>query len=167
MALREEINRIFERNGNAYELKDTGEVDRVAPEVIRQALSETIFRTKDDALDELLAKSRQKFLNRDPRIRRESLEALWDAWERLKSLERPEDKRESIKILLDQGSAEPNLRQVLKTEALALTAIGNEFMIRHTEMGKVPIAGDADVDFLFHRLFALIRLLLKKSNRVD
>jgi hypothetical protein len=46
-----------------------------------------------------------------------------------------------------------------------LTDIGNGFMIRHAEVGKTPIADDEHVDFLFHRLFAMVRLLLKKSNR--
>lgn len=38
-------------------------------------------------------------------------------------------------------------------------------MIRQTEIGKVPVAGDEETDYLFHRLFSLIRLLLKKTSR--
>ena len=33
-------------------------------------------------------------------------------------------------------------------------------MIRHTEVGKTPINSSAHVDYLFHRMFALIYLLL-------
>lgn len=57
---------------------------------------------------------------------------------------------------------EIHFREVLENEAQILTDIANEFMIRHVEVNKTPIV---DVDFLFHRLFAMIRLLLKKSNR--
>ena len=93
------------------------------------------------------------------------METLWDAWERIKSLELPADKKESTKRILDKGSNEPNFRQLLEGEARSLTDIGNGFMIRHAEVGKIPIADDEHVDFLFHKLFAMIRLLLRKSNR--
>lgn len=165
IAFRQEVNRIFERNGIAFELRETGQVERIAPEVLREALADTVFRTGDPALDQLLERSRTRFLSRDPNTRKESLETLWDAWERLKSLEPGRDKRESTANLLDKGAAQPEFRQVLEADAQQLTSIGNEFMIRHTEVNKVPIIDDEHVDFLFHRLFALVRLLLKKSNR--
>jgi hypothetical protein len=63
------------------------------------------------------------------------------------------------------ASGEKNFRELLENEARLLTDIGNSFMIRHTEVNKTPIADEAHVDFLFHRLFAVIRLLLNKSNR--
>lgn len=162
---REQVNRIFERNGIAYELRETGQVVRVAPEALREVLGQAVFQTGDAALDQLLERARTRFLNRDPAVRRESLESLWDAWERLKSLEPGRDKRESTARLLDRGSDEPDFRGVLENEARLLTDIGNDFMIRHTEVGKTPIEDDDHVDFLFHRLFAVIRLLLRKSGR--
>ncbi len=98
-------------------------------------------------------------------MRRESLESLWDAWERLKTLEPGRDKKESTARILDRASQEPVFRGVLETEARLLTDIGNNFMIRHAEINKTPINDDEHVDFLFHRLFAVIRLLLRKTNR--
>jgi hypothetical protein len=162
---RAEINRIFERNGIAFELREDGHVERIAPEGLREVLSQAMFNTGDDALNELLERARTRFRGPNPATRRESLEALWDAWERIKSLELPADKRESTRRILDRGSGEPNFRQVLEDEARSLTAIGKGFMIRHAEVGKVQIANDEHVDFLFHKLFAMIRLLLRKSNR--
>jgi hypothetical protein len=162
---REEINRVFERNGIAFELKESGEVVRIAPAGLRESLAEAVFRTGDAVLDQLLEKARTRFLSRDPATRKESLETLWDAWERLKSLEPGRDKRESTAALLDRGSSQPEFRQVLEAEARQLTEVGNSFMIRHTEVDKLPITDDEHVDFLFHRMFALVRLLLKKSNR--
>lgn len=38
-------------------------------------------------------------------------------------------------------------------------------MIRHTKTNKVPVTESAQVDYLFHRTFAMIRLLLKTSGR--
>jgi hypothetical protein len=94
------------------------------------------FNTGDDVLDELLERARTQFLSPNPAIRRQSLEALWDAWERITSLELPADKRESTKRLLDKGSGEPNSRQMLEDEARTLTAVGSGFMIRHAEVGQ-------------------------------
>lgn len=163
-AFREEINRIFERNGIAFQLMETGQIQRIAPEGLRETLGQAVFQTGDNVLDQLLERARARFLNRDPRVRRESLETLWDAWERLKSLEGG-DKRVSTARLLDRASGEPNFRTLLETDARLLTDIGNTFMIRHTEITKIPIDDEEHVDFLFHRLFAMIRLLLRKSNR--
>lgn len=87
-----------------------------------------------------------------------------DAWERLKTLE-PGDKKASIKALLDRVTNEPMMRARLEQEARELTDIGNTFMIRHTEIGKVPISDSAQVDLLFHCIFSFIRLTLKATVR--
>lgn len=159
----DEVNRLFERNGIAYLLRE-GQVERLVPTVLQEVLQQPVFHTGDQTLDELLGAAREKFLNRDLAIRHEALEKLWDAWERLKSLSDPNDKRNSTKILLDKGAAEPNLRGQLESEARQLTEIGNSFMIRHTEVTKTPITESIHVDYLFHRLFSLIRMLLQANG---
>lgn len=161
-----EVNRIFERNGIAFELRH-GEVMRLAPAPLHEALESARFNTGDTPLDELLEAARQKILHRDPTIRQESLERLWDAWERLKTIEQPQDKKMSVAAILDKAAAEPALRERLEKEAQELTQIGNTFMIRHTEVGKVPITESSHVDYLFHRMFALIALLLRSSGRLS
>src|SRR5262249_2519640 len=59
----QDVNRMFERNGMAFELKD-GEIIRLAPAVLQEDLAVSVFRTGDNSLDELLETARQKFLNR-------------------------------------------------------------------------------------------------------
>jgi hypothetical protein len=159
-----DVNRIFERNGVAFELAH-GEITRLAPAILDDSLAQTRFLTGDAVLDELLETARQKFLNRALDVRRESLEKLWDAWERLKTAELGKDKKASTKVLLDKAAAEPTFRDRLEQEAVQLTEIGNKFMIRHTETDKVPIKESAHVDYLFHRMFSMIWLLLKTSGR--
>jgi hypothetical protein len=65
---------------------------------------------------------------------------------------------------LDQAATEPNFRAVLETEAVNLTAVGNNFLIRHTETNRTPIGSDLHVDYLFHRLFSLVWMLLKNRE---
>ena len=159
-----DVNRMFERNGMAFELRE-GAVVRLAPAILQEAFASSTFWTGDSTLDELLEVSRQKFTNHSIDVRRESLEKLWDAWERLKTLEPGRDKRESTGRLLDKAVPEPTLRERLEREARELTEIGNTFMIRHTEVDKVPIVDSHHIDYLFQRMFSIIRLLLKAGGR--
>lgn len=161
---RKTVNRIFARNGVAFEMLSTGRIVRVLPPVLGDDLKRTTFRSGDRTLDNMLEECRTKFSDRNPLVRREALERLWDAWERLKSLADPRDKKQSIKIILDAVAAEPTLRSRLETEAVELTAIGNSHLIRHSEVNQVAVIDVDHVDYLFHRLFAMIQLMLRKKG---
>jgi len=164
---RNDVDRIFRRNGIAYELTLGGDIVRIGPPVLMGELMNMIFATGDDELNQMLEAARKKLLNPDLIVRKEALEKLWDAWERIKTLEIPGEgnKPASVKQLLDKAAREPRFRNVLEKEARELTEIGNTFQIRHTETHKPPIERSEQVDFLFHRLFAMIRLALKMSGR--
>lgn len=116
-------------------------------------------------MNELLESARVKFLSDDQNLRKEALEKLWDAWERLKTLEPGKDKKDSIRILLDKSAPDPSFRETLEHEAMQLTAIGNSYMIRHTEIGKIPITSPEQTNYLFYRMFSLIRFLLRSTVR--
>ena len=160
------VNRLFARNGLAFEMLSNGRIVRVLPPVLGDDLKRMVFRTGDRILDNMLEESRTKFTDRNPLLRREGLERLWDAWERLKSLADPEDKKKSISIILDATANEATLRQRLEDEAKELTNIGNSHLIRHTELKQIPVIDVDHVDYLFHRLFAMIQLLLRKKRPV-
>lgn len=158
------INRIFSRNGLAFELKSDGHVERLGPPVLREYLIDAVFLTGDSILNKMLEDSRSKFFSPKDEIRRESLEKLWDAWERIKTIEDPENKKESIKIILDKAAPEPKFRERLENESIELTYIGNNFLIRHSEIGKPPVETIEQVDYLFHRLFAMIIFVLARRS---
>lgn len=121
----------------------------------------------DHILDALLQDACKKFKDAAPKSRTEGTEKLWDAWERLKSIEVQVNKRMSVARLLEQCSPEPAFRAVLDTEARALTEIGNAFHIRHFETDTISISMPEHNDYLFHRLFALIHLLLFSRGRIQ
>ena len=162
---RSEINGIFARNGMAYEMNESGQIIRLGPESIRETLKRVVFQTGDNELDSLLETSRVKFLDPDATVRREALEKLWDAWERLKTIEAGKDKKESISVLLDKTCSEPRFRKVLEEEATDLTNIGNSFGIRHRETTQMNLQSNEYIDYLFQRLFSLILLILKITQR--
>lgn len=137
----------------------------IGPSLLGEALRATLFKTGDTGLDNLLEAARAKFLHHsEPAIHKEALEKLWDAWERIKTLE-PGDKKKAASRLLDKAASEQTFRGVLEKEAKALTEIGNIFHIRHSETSQIPLEASEHVDYLFHRLFALIRLVLRRSGR--
>jgi hypothetical protein len=119
----------------------------------------------DALLDALIADACTKFKDPAPKARQEATEKLWDAWERLKSLEISEDKRLSVGRLLDYASSESTFRALLQGEAKALSDIGNNFHIRHFETNRVSLSQPEQFDYLFHRLYALMHLLLFNRQR--
>jgi len=160
-----DVNRLFSRNGLAYEMTGGGQMRRVGPAVIREALASTTFRTGDTELNRLLERAREDFLSPSLTDRRDALEKLWDAWERVKTIDMPSDKKQSVGLLLDRAAAEPNLRKLLEEEATELTKVGNTFRIRHSERTQVVVQESDQVDYLFHRLFAMIHLVLRRTDR--
>jgi hypothetical protein len=163
---RDRINRIFSRNGIAFEFQKDGKIKRIIPQEFNDVLQNSSYKTGDIELDRMLEAAKTKFYSPDLQIRKESLEKLWDAWERIKTVEDPSDKKRSATKLLDLVSLEPNFRQAIEDEASELTKIGNNFMIRHTEVTKTPITSSIQVDFLFMRMFAFINMILiARGNR--
>ena len=163
---RQDINRIFSRHGLAYQLTEDGNIERVPYTILSDALASVRFRTGDEELDELLEKARAKFLDSDEELRHEALEELWDAWERLKTLNPALDKKEGVKAILGKaaGSSSPKFREILNKDAKELTHIGNCLAIRHSETDKEQIARNEHSDYLFHRLFSLIQLILRTND---
>jgi hypothetical protein len=163
----DDVNVILARGGIAYELTAIGQARRLLPQHIGQELLAANFATGDPEADDLLEDARRRFLAPKIQDRRDGLEKLWDAFERIKTLEPGANKRVSADAILDKAARpETQLRQVLAEEAAALTAIGNSHRIRHSEVGQEPLETTAQVDFLFGRLFAFIHLLLSASGRV-
>ena len=162
---RQDVNAILARTGLVFELLEEGRIRRLAPVVLREVLSQATFSTGDANLDELLETARRKYLSPEESERRIGLDKLWDAFERIKTLE-DADKRRGASLILDKAApTSPKLRQALEREAKELTDLGNVLMIRHHEISREPVAASEHIDYLFGRMFSLVRLLLKMSGR--
>ena len=162
----EAVNRILRRNGVAYTLTSTGKIERLLPPVLHEALISSHVLTPDAELNRLLLTASYKLLDPDIVVRRESLEALWDAWERLKTLGAGADKKAQASALLNltAGQKSPKFREALEREAREMTWIGNNLQIRHTEVTQERLAQSAQVDYMFHRLYALVLLILRMNG---
>lgn len=137
------------------------EIDR-RNRTIPDMLSDTIYGlppSGDEKADELLRAAIELFRKHDPTSRRSAVEKLWDAWERLKTLP-DEEPDKGNKILLNLAAGEVRFRDLLANEADCLHKVGNEFHIRHFKTESIEITRIEHYDYLFHRLIALLNLLL-------
>ncbi|MBF0428597.1 MAG: hypothetical protein HQL94_06705 [Magnetococcales bacterium] len=155
-----QINQIFERNGIVFRLQSDSAIIRTLPPEFNQLLD--VCDTGNEAnFDGLLDDAKTKIRDPDPKVRKEGLERLWDAWERLKTLEEGNGKKDQATKLLNKAASSPEFLNLLGKEASELTEIGNTFQIRHHERGKYAINDPRQIDYLFFRMLSMIFLLLK------
>ena len=107
------MNQLFRRNGVAFELSDEGDARRLGALGLREELREVEFDTGDAETDRLLTAARQRILSPREEDRRDALEKLWDAFERVKTLETGASKRAQADRLLDRTAESPRLRELL------------------------------------------------------
>ena len=164
-----DINRIFSRIGLAYELGESGAIERTVPVPMADLVKRTSFRTGDNDLDGLLDTAIGRFLSPKPEARQDALEKLWNAFERLKTIAAGKDKKARATALIDRAiSADfPVFRSVIETEFKTMTKVGNELRIRHVEVGHEPVGETGEKDDLFMRLYALVWLMLKRTWRLS
>lgn len=163
-----QVNLLFRRNGVAFEISDEGCARRLGSLGLREELREAEFNTGDTETNQLLDVARQRILLPREEYRRDALEKLWDAFERIKTLEPGANKRKQADRLLDQtadSTVSPQFRQCLGEEADALTRIGNELRIRHSETTQEIVRMPEQIDYLFHRMFSFLRLVLRATGR--
>jgi hypothetical protein len=120
---RMEINRILERNGVALRQEPDGRVIRVGTVAAGLVAPSPLPSSGDAQLDEKIATALRKYQDPDVAVRREALEALWDAFERVKTVLDPTNKERSAKELVDLMVAAPASRQAVNEEFLALTKV--------------------------------------------
>ncbi|MEO3863262.1 hypothetical protein [Acrocarpospora sp. B8E8] len=140
-------------------------VHRLGPPEARTLISDFLPNTGDSQLDELLNDAVSRFLSRIPAARQDAIEKLWDAFERLKTLERGGQKKASLAELLQNAAPEP-FRTELDNEFRVLTGVGNNFRIRHHEHDKHALPGGDARDYLFIRLVSIIAFVLRQTGRM-
>lgn len=165
---REDVGLIFARNGLAFTIDEDMRVQRLGPPEARPPLSDFAPHTGDAELDAKLRDATGRFISRRPQDRVDAVKDLWDAFERLKTLELGGQKGASIQQLIDRAAPDSPFQEHLAAESRELTKIGNEFYIRHFEHDKAPLPPPAEtaVDYLFTRMLAFVGYLLRQTGRM-
>lgn len=160
----DEVNTILQRGGTMYELTPALQIIRVGTPAVQQVMQQLNPASGDSHLDGLLEAAKELFLSRKEKDRGVAIDKLWDAFERLKTVDVAGNKKQSVAALLAYITNE-QFRAVVGDEMVALTSMGNNFLIRHHETGKHSVPAEA-YDYLFARMGSLIVYLLKVSNRL-
>ncbi|TLH57908.1 hypothetical protein C1S81_15540 [Mycolicibacterium neoaurum] len=152
------MNRILQRGGSVFELTDENRIRRNGCEETTTALGAIRAPTGNEGLDELIEQGRTMYMSHRPEERRLAMERLWDAFERLKTIEPGANKKAQIAALLSNIDSDA-FRAVVDEDMTALTKIGNTFEIRHRETNTHPVPGDAS-DYLVGRMALVIGYLI-------
>ena len=163
----EEVNELLGRGGAAFTMATTLIIERLGPPELRATLSALNPASGDEQLDELIEHGRKLYTSRKMEERLAGLQALWGAFQRLKTLDVPgrQKKRLSAETLLGNIQSEP-LRDVVRADMVAVSNLGNDFRIRHHETDTAEVPVDA-YDYFAGRVTTVLLLLLAQSDRLD
>ncbi|MEW5567688.1 hypothetical protein [Rossellomorea marisflavi] len=164
-SFQKEVNQLFERNQIVFYLDDDGSIKRQLPVEMGNLITNLPVKTNDDNLNELISLAIENIHKPKLHDRTFALEKLWDAFERMKTYYEGMNKKKSVSTLIDNVSkGTDDFKQIIESEFLLLTKIGNDYQIRHFEKGKIKVSEKRHVDYLFYRMINLISLCLNELN---
>ena len=155
------INRLFNNFNLAYELRK-GVIKDLHSKTIDRIVLNDSFEIPDSETQDMLNLAVEKFYSRNPEDKKIALEKLVDVYQRISSWE-DKDKKKSIEKLLERASGgDIRIKEALGCDLNSMWKIANDFMIRHTEVGKIPITDNDFREYLFYAYYNCIRLILMK-----
>lgn len=159
----EAINEIFIESGLLYELTDEKIIERIVENSPLTAEIENNFAVVHEVgTRELLKDAVALYKTPNPSARQDSVEKIWDAFERLKTYYITLDKKHSSeKIVNDMAGGNDKFVDLFNDEFKMLTEIGNKYRIRHHETDKIDITDIRYYDYLFNRCLSLIALAIE------
>lgn len=154
------VNALFQRFKQPYKLV-RGKVLRANSTVLDENLIlPDIEMTADDAyLKGLIARALEHFYDSKTNHKIDGLCTLVDAYERLKTIKNPTNKKESTETLVNALALEKAMAPHINALFRELTTISNEKTIRHHEHGKEIISDQATIEFLFYAYYNAIRFM--------
>lgn len=163
LKFQEAINEIFIESGLLYELTDEKIIERIVENSPLTAEIENNFAVVHEVgTRELLKDAVALYKTPNPSARQDSVEKIWDAFERLKTYYITLDKKHSSeKIVNDMAGGNDKFVDLFNDEFKMLTEIGNKYRIRHHETDKIDITDIRYYDYLFNRCLSLIALAIE------
>lgn len=155
----EAINTSFQKDHASFYLSDRGLIEiRNDFEVLTPEFINRVEKISEPGLRELLEEAIEKHMQPTAQAHRDSVEKIWDAFERLKTYHKDLDKKHSMeKIISDMSGNQPAFIEMFDAEFKALTIIGNQYRIRHHETNTNDITDLRHYDYFFNRCLSLIQ----------
>ncbi|TCK61549.1 hypothetical protein [Seleniivibrio woodruffii] len=159
---REEVNQLFERNGVVFYLDQNGSIKRKLQTGMQNLINKIDISKTETELKKHLLEACSQIISPKTDDRKYALRDLWDAFERIKTIINPSDKKDSANQLVDRIVKIDNLNKyIIENEFKQLTEIGNQYHIRHAELTQIDVNDIHTIDYLFFRMMALINIALK------
>ncbi|ENK0837898.1 hypothetical protein AB2Z22_001221 [Clostridium botulinum] len=160
---KEEINEIFTEAGLLYELTDEKIIERIVENSPLTIEIENSFAAVHEVgTRELLKDAVALYKTPNSTARQDSVEKIWDAFERLKTYYTTLNKKHSAeKIVNNMSGGNSEFFDLFNDEFKRLTDIGNKYRIRHHETNKIDITDVRYYDYLFNRCLSLIALAIE------
>lgn len=127
--------------------------------------TEIVLPQNDENLRELVQRAQSFVYENDSDGIQSALEKIWDAFERVKTVYKGKDKKDSLNKLkenISSGSQEMCL--YLENEFAFLTSLGNEYQIRHFETNKKAFPSDEMKKYFYNRCASLVNLCVGHLN---
>ena len=157
-----EINALFQKTGLSYHLTEDGIVERIIDNsVLNAETEELISQIQEKGLQELLNDAISLYKTPSNSARQDSVEKIWDAFERLKTYYDPDKRKSAEQIVNDMAKGNPHFKDLFDKEFKELKNIGNNYRIRHHEREKIDITEIEHYDYLFNRCLSLIATALR------
>lgn len=158
-----EINEIFTETGLLYELTDDKIIERIVENSpLTKEIENSFAAVQEEGTRELLKAAIELYKTPNSTARQDSVEKIWDAFERLKTYYTKLNKKQSAdKIVHDMSGENKNFYELFDKEFDTLTKIGNNYRIRHHETNKIDITDVRYYDYLFNRCLSLIALAIE------
>lgn len=159
----QEINGIFDKTHVLYHLSNDLIIERIVEDTpLTPEIEKNIGNIKEKGLRDLLQEAILLYKQPAPHARRDAVEKIWDAFERLKTYYTTMDKKTSAATIVnDMANRDQTYIALFDAEFKALTAIGNDFRIRHHETSKTDITDSRHYDYFFNRCLSLIALAIQ------
>ena len=86
-----------------FQIDSNGKIERIIDPVLEYEIDNYYQYSSDSELNELIKSAIKKFKDKNPETRKESLEKLWDAWERLKTIYLELDKKKLKENIFEEN----------------------------------------------------------------
>lgn len=159
---KEEINEIFTESGLLYELTDERIIERIVENSpLTKEIENNFAAVPEIGTRELLKDAVALYKTPNSTARQDSVEKIWDAFERLKTYYTADKKHSEEKIVNNMSGGNSEFYNLFNDEFKRLTDIGNKYRIRHHETDKIDITDIRYYDYLFNRCLSLIALAIE------
>lgn len=160
---RTDINKLFGKMGLLFTLTTSKIVERVVENyALLQDAVKSFANVAEKGAQDLFKEAVAFYKHREPQMRKNATERIWDTFERLKTYYTNLDKKaSSARIVSEISDGRSEYIELLNAEFVTLTKIGNDFRIRHHETNKIDITNELHYDYFFNRCLSLLALVLK------